>query len=184
MKTYLPLFSQPTHGRYAFIAMAMLFLSGCATQIPVVEEEPAEQVYKTTPEADQHIPVVRYGRYTLVEVDTANSRQDVLQQIVDVTIPISSQKETTSVADAMRYLLLNSGYQLCFSDETRIFNAFPLPLVHQRLGPITLQDALLVLAGPGWQMQIDHFNRQICFTPEAEIPVSAEAEPLLKEISE
>jgi len=84
----------------------------------------------------------------------------------------------------MRYLLLNSGYQLCESDDTRICNCFPLPLAHQHLEPITLKDALLVLAGSGWQIQIDHFNRHVCFTSEAEILIFTEAEPLLKEISE
>lgn len=191
MKTYslLYFFSQPAQWLYVFIATAMLFLSGCATQMSVVDEETAGQICNPPPEKDKNIhviPVIRYGRYTLVEVENPSIRPDVLQQIVDVTIPISVQKKETNVAEAMRYLLLNSGYQLCDSDDTGIFNTFPLPLAHQHLGPMTLQDALMVLAGSGWEMQVEHFSRHICFTPEAKTtaPAKADAEPMLKERSE
>ena len=41
--------------------------------------------------------------------------------------------------------------------------ALPLPAVHLHLGPMTLRDALLTLAGPAWELHADDRARQICF---------------------
>lgn len=187
MKTNIDqfLFLRPVHWWYALIAVAMLLLSGCATQMSTADEEPIKPIQKNTIEFNKNtpIPVVRYGRYTLVEVENIANRQDVFQQIIDVKIPVVAQKDP-SVADGMRYLLINSGYQLCESEDIKVFEQFQLPLTHQRMGPITLKDALLVLVGSGWQMQIDHFSRHVCFMPEIKaqqtnLPIDAAT--LLKE---
>ncbi|MGD8165061.1 hypothetical protein [Pantoea sp. FN0307] len=39
----------------------------------------------------------------------------------------------------------------------------PLPLSQYRLGPMRLEEALKTLAGPGWLMQADVLNREVCF---------------------
>jgi len=44
----------------------------------------------------------------------------------------------------------------------------PLPAAHLYLGPMTLRDALLTLAGPAWDVQVDDRARQICFVPAGE----------------
>jgi type IV pili sensor histidine kinase/response regulator len=41
--------------------------------------------------------------------------------------------------------------------------ALPLPAAHRHLGPMTLRDALLTLAGPAWELHADDRARQICF---------------------
>jgi hypothetical protein len=41
--------------------------------------------------------------------------------------------------------------------------ALPLPAAHLHLGPMTLRDALLTLAGPAWELHADDRARQICF---------------------
>ena len=46
--------------------------------------------------------------------------------------------------------------------------SLPLPAAHLYLGPMTLRDALLTLAGPAWDVQVDDRARQICFVPAGE----------------
>lgn len=131
-----------------------------------IYNEPRSKIIQT-----KQTPVVRYGRYTLVEVGTTSSQQELLNQIIDITIPVSSYKQTTTVSDAMHYVLLNSGYQLCDAEPVSAFSYFKLPLAHRHLGPITLKEALTTLAGNSWQMQVDQQNRLICFTNQAELIV-------------
>jgi type IV pili sensor histidine kinase/response regulator len=73
--------------------------------------------------------------------------------------------------------------------------ALPLPAAHYRLGPVLLRDALLTLAGPVWDLQVDDGERKVCFirslreahTPHEpkppEINRSAESPPLIREVS-
>ncbi|MNE69091.1 hypothetical protein D3C80_1647940 [compost metagenome] len=68
-----------------------------------------------------------------------------------------------SVGDAMRHVLLRSGYQLCEAAEAATLFALPLPAAHLSLGPLMLRDALLTLAGPAWALSVDDLNRQVCF---------------------
>jgi type IV pili sensor histidine kinase/response regulator len=110
-------------------------------------------------------PVVRYGRYTLVELAPASAQQDLLLQVVDVAVP---ETRTATVGDALRHVLLRSGYQLCSSSDIAALNALPLPASHYRLGPLLLRDALLTLAGPAWDLEVDDGARRICFTRAAQ----------------
>ncbi|MBV2205737.1 MAG: PilL N-terminal domain-containing protein [Pseudomonas sp.] len=148
---------------------------GCATPPPSVPDE------VTTP-APEFIPVVRYGRYTLVELTPAAAQQDLLLQVVDVSIPDTLH---ASVGDALRYVLRRSGYQLCAGRETDALQALPLPAAHYHLGPLQLRDALLVLAGPARTLNVDHAARRVCFsrsgdpTPAAETP--SDATPTVEE---
>lgn len=108
------------------------------------------------------VPVVRHGRYTLVEVGPNGAQQDLLQQIVDITLPAA---EDTTVGDALHIVLLRSGYRLCANHEDTIaLSALPLPAVHIPLGPLTLREALEVLAGRGSQLGVDDAAREVCFT--------------------
>src|SRR3546814_8427606 len=69
-----------------------------------------------------------------------------------------------SVGDAMRHVLLRSGYRLCDAAEAATLYALPLPAAHLRLGPLLLRDALLTLAGPAWELSVDAVTRQVCFS--------------------
>ncbi|HHW2894027.1 TPA: integrating conjugative element protein pill, pfgi-1, partial [Pseudomonas aeruginosa] len=53
--------------------------------------------------------------------------------------------------------------------------SLPLPLAHQRLGPMTLRDALLTLAGPAWALHADDQTRQICFIRADDASATAHA---------
>jgi conjugative transfer region protein (TIGR03748 family) len=107
------------------------------------------------------IPLARYGRYTLVELAPAAAQRDLLLQVIDVAIPDTLH---ASVGDAIRHVLLRSGYQLCEGHDANALLTLPLPVAHYRLGPVVLLDALLTLAGPAWDLQIDESRRQVCFT--------------------
>jgi len=136
--------------------------------------------------------VVRYGRYTLVELAPTEAQRNLLLQVVDVTVPDTLH---ATVGDALRHVLQRSGYQLCSGPETDALNALPLPTAHYQLGPIVLRDALLTLAGPAWKLRADDGARRVCFGPaitpadpltllpaslqDAETP--AEAFPLVEE---
>ncbi|MBI0570761.1 integrating conjugative element protein pill, pfgi-1, partial [Pectobacterium parmentieri] len=41
--------------------------------------------------------------------------------------------------------------------------SLPLPAAHLHMGPMTLRDTLLTLAGSAWDMQVDNRVRQVCF---------------------
>jgi len=105
--------------------------------------------------------VARYARYTLVELVPEPAQRDLLQQAVEVSIPPMLD---ASVGDAMRHVLLRSGYRLCDAVEAATLYALPLPAAHLRLGPLMLRDALLTLAGPAWELSVDDLSRQVCFS--------------------
>jgi type IV pili sensor histidine kinase/response regulator len=73
--------------------------------------------------------VARYGRYTLVELVPEPAQRDLLQQVVEVSIPPMLD---ASVGDAMRHVLLRSGYRLCDAEAATLY-ALPLPAAHLRL---------------------------------------------------
>ena len=69
-----------------------------------------------------------------------------------------------TVGDGLRHVLKRSGYGLCQTAHAVIeLYALPLPAVHLHLGPMTLRDALLTLAGPAWELHADDRARQVCF---------------------
>ena len=122
---------------------------------------------------------------------TIKNRVSGALQVVDVEIPGTLG---ATVGDALRHLVLRSGYRLCDEQSTDLL-ALPLPAAHYRLGPLLLRDALLTLAGPVWDLQVDDGERKVCFirslreahTPHEpkppEINRSAEPPPLIREVS-
>lgn len=108
------------------------------------------------------LPVLREGRYTLVEVRATDAQQDLMRQVVNIDLPST---ENAMLGDALHVVLLRSGYRLCVGHEdTQDLAALPLPAVHNPLGPLTLRESLDVLAGRGWQLEVDESIREVCFT--------------------
>jgi len=139
----------------------MALLAGCAGSSPT--KSTGIDGTPQTDEAATLIPVVRYGRYTLVEVRPEVAQQNLLEQIVDISLP---QSIDTTVGDALHIVLQHTGYQLCEPTPVALpLYALPLPAVHWQLGPLTLSDALQTLAGPAWTVEIDHATRRACFSP-------------------
>lgn len=143
------------------LLLATTLAAGCATAPlsppPVVSSQAVESV--ASPPA--YVPVVRYGRYTLVELAPTEAQRDLLLQVVDVAVPETLH---ASVGDALRHVLLRSGYRMCDGHDADALLTLPLPVAHYRLGPVVLRDALLILAGPAWDLQVDDGTRRICFT--------------------
>lgn len=124
--------------------------------------EPAVLVRTIAPEPEPSlIPVARYGRYTLVEMVPEPAQRDLLRQVIEISIPRTLD---ASVGDALRHVLLRTGYRLCDAPDAASLFTLPLPAAHLRLGPLPLRDALLALAGPAWELSVDDASRAVCFT--------------------
>jgi type IV pili sensor histidine kinase/response regulator len=148
--------------RLLALSALMAVLAGCAGSSPTTKPSGVDDTLQTD-EAATVVSVVRYGRYTLVEVRPEAAQQNLLEQIVDISLP---QSIDTTVGDALHIVLQHTGYQLCEPTSVALpLYALPLPAVHWQLGPLTLSDALQTLAGPEWTLTIDHATRRVCFSP-------------------
>lgn len=135
-------------------------IGGCATTH--APSAPSETPVVAAPElSSEFVPVVRYGRYTLIELAPSAAQQDLLLQVVEVSAPDTLQ---ATVADALRHVLQRSGYQLCGGQDTDALGRLPLPAAHYQLGPLFLRDALLTLTGPAWDLRVDDSTRSVCFS--------------------
>lgn len=152
------------HSHLSCLLLAAL-AAGCATPPP-----PPPVPDEVAAPAPEYVPVVRYGRYTLVKLAPTAAQQDLLLQVVDVSIPDTLH---ANVADALRHVLQRSGYQLCNGRETDALGSLPLPAAHYHLGPLQLRDALLTLAGPARTLHVDHSARRVCFIQPLNTPAEA-----------
>jgi conjugative transfer region protein (TIGR03748 family) len=144
------------------LALAASLAAGCATPAPSSPPADSSRAAEPAISPPQYIPVVRYGRYTLVELEPTEVQRDLLLQVIDVSLPDTVQ---ATVAGALNHVLRRSGYRLCSGPETDGLDALPLPAAHYRIGPMVLRDALLTLAGPAWRLHVDEGARVVCFTP-------------------
>ncbi|HAF2162427.1 TPA: hypothetical protein G8N56_004001 [Salmonella enterica] len=157
-----------TLNKYPFFCSGLLLvLAGCAQSPAASSARDAAFSHSLKPAAPADIwqrspEVTREGRYTLVSVKSADAQREPLNQLIDITMPVSL---VSSVGDGFRYLLFQSGYSLCGrygADFAELLNR-PLPAVQRRLGPVRLSEALQVVAGPAWRMTVDEVNREVCF---------------------
>ncbi|EAA2983487.1 hypothetical protein DNY73_18330 [Salmonella enterica subsp. diarizonae] len=157
-----------TLNTYTFFCPGLLLvLAGCAQSPAASSARDTAFSHSLKPAAPADIwqrspEVTREGRYTLVSVKSADAQREPLNQLIDITMPVSL---VSSVGDGFRYLLFQSGYSLCGrygADFAELLNR-PLPAVQRRLGPVRLSEALQVVAGPAWRMTVDEVNREVCF---------------------
>ncbi|WP_117140435.1 PFGI-1 class ICE element type IV pilus protein PilL2 [Pseudomonas amygdali] len=134
-------------------------------------------LYSSGAKAGQE-PMVRYGRYALVNTAPETEQRDLMAQIIDVSIPANMHP---SVQDAMQYVVSRSGYTLCppSTGHVNILFTRPLPAAQYKLGPMSLRNTLQVLAGPAWQVKVNEVTRGVCFVlrpgyqlPETSKPVA------------
>lgn len=149
------------------VAIATTCVTACATSAPPNATPPSIPMAAREPASSPAVPVVRYGRYALIELMPDDSQRDLMQQVIDLTIPATAD---ATVGDALHYVLRRSGYRLCDerADTTAVLYALPLPATHEHLGPITLRAALQLLAGPRWTLFVDDETREVCFAPQPE----------------
>ena len=150
-------------------------LAGCTTtpvDHPLKTQLPLASKATTTPHPDvviltdlnlkRHDPQVKVGRYRVLNAVPTEPQQQLLQVIIHVTLP----EDLQTIRSAVEYLLPRSGYQLVTSTADRDVQqllAKPLPAVHRQLGPMTLQNALAVLVGSAFQLQIDPVHRTVSY---------------------
>ena len=156
------------------LLVAAAALGGCNATAPKAAPPAPEQAGTFAAPAIQEpgpgfVPVLRQGRYTLVELAPSSAQRDLLRQLVQTDFPASRR---VTVGDALGHVLARSGYRLCSSPELTSLQALPLPASHYRMGPMMLRDALLTLSGPGWDLTVDDLGRQVCFTRVAPLVAS------------
>ncbi len=116
-------------------------------------------------------PLVRVGRYATIAPVATPAQANLMQVVVRIHFP----DEITTLRPAFEHILARSGYRLApaLAADPRLETLMraPLPEVHRRLGPITLQRALETLAGPTWVLVADPVHRLVSF--ELAAPYSA-----------
>lgn len=155
------------------LPLISIVLCGCTTASTSSQQAP-EIDRATLASVGQYPPTllhtgftspIRYGRYTLAATSPRADQVDLLSQIIDIRIPDST---SPSVHEATAYVLRHSGYHLCPGDEdVQQLYAHPLPASHYRLGPISVRDALITLAGNAWGPEVNEKARSICFAARA-----------------
>ncbi|TKU73630.1 pilus assembly protein PilL [Citrobacter sp. wls710] len=153
------------------VVLPLLLLAGCSSSpqklllrdaaVPTPSVAVTRNVQTVAPDEYARTPeVVRYDRYLLVSTDPMAAQRDPLSQIIDIRIPSSLRP---IVADALRYILKQSGYSLCATGPANgVLYRQPLPAVQYQLGPMRLRTALQVMAGPAWQLEVDDVQRVVC----------------------
>lgn len=103
------------------------------------------------------------GRYLTVANQALPAQTDPLMQIFQVHFANSVE----TIGDAMCSLLQHSGYSLVdtntLSPAAKALLVKPLPQVDRTLGPMSLQDGLLTLAGKPFGLLLDPVHRLISF---------------------
>ena len=154
---------------YRPIMVALTLIGGCATIVDTAAP-PSTAITEQASTAAQVF--LRQSRYTLIELRPELQQQDLQQQIIDLRIPASA---STTVGNAMHYVLRHSGYRLCEGDPAlATLWALPLPAAHLQLGPLPLNQTLQLLAGSAWPLSVDEHMRQVCFIAA---PLDGEVQP-------
>lgn len=108
------------------------------------------------------IEVIRTGRYQLVATQASLGQRHLLEQTIDVRIPAAM---STTVEDALHHTLRHTGFSLCAAPgpAQRTLYRKPLPAAHYRLGPMPLREALQVLGGDAWELEVEPVAREVCY---------------------
>ncbi|MGH8346295.1 MAG: PilL N-terminal domain-containing protein [Pseudomonas sp.] len=154
----------------------IIALAGCNTPPPAATPTAPEPAVQPAPIPKQTPAVpawVRQDRYTLVSTRPTLEQRQPLYQLINIQIAPALH---ANVGDALRHVLQRSGYTLCpGSVELAVLFNRPLPAVHYQLGPISLLDALTVIGGPTWRLDIDPVHRTVCYAlrlPQPTPPLS------------
>ena len=106
---------------------------------------------------------VRVSRYTVMQAVAAPEQIDLMAVVVRIEFP----SHINTVGEALSHLLERSGYRLASLEASDpalpLLLKNPLPMVHRVLGPVTLRNALNMLAGSVWNLVIDPVNRIVSF---------------------
>lgn len=107
---------------------------------------------------------VTTGRYVTVSDTAIASQSNPLLGTLSITFPDS----VVTVGNAMSYILDNTSYTLIpASSRPKNLAALlnkELPVVDRHMGPITVANALLALAGDEYLLLVDQQHRYVSFS--------------------
>lgn len=149
----------------------MIVLAGCSTPPPAPAPAAPPALPAASPKPKTQLPAwVRQDRYTLVTTRPTLEQRQPLYQLVNVQIAPALH---ATVGEALRHVLQRSGYALC-ADSPAVDRLFrrPLPAVQHQLGPISLLDALTIIGGPAWRLEIEPIDRTVCYALRVPPPAS------------
>lgn len=106
---------------------------------------------------------INIDRYLQAPLTALPEQKNLLQQQVNIIFP----KSVINIKQAINFTLQFTGYRLVNNKHmtkalTYLLN-LPLPVINRHLGPITLKNALMTLAGPSYSLVIDPVHRLISF---------------------
>ncbi len=111
----------------------------------------------------QNESVLSVSRYVDILPGPTNAQRNPMNMVLP---HISFKHNIKSVGQAINYLLSDTGYKLTrHHPDKRVIKLFrlPLPKIHRNMGPLTLSQALTVLAGEPWLLSVDPINRLVSF---------------------
>ena len=116
-----------------------------------------------------HAQTVQTDRYTKVRVNPSLGQISPLDEVTRIVFG----DVVKTVGQAIIEVLDGSGYELRHIKDVyekpidSILMAQPLPEIHRQLGPITIHDALEVLAGEAWHLKTNSLGRELWFVLNA-----------------
>lgn len=147
--------------RLYFIAVTVLPLTACSSG--PVETRPSVPVISASPAP---VEVVHTARYTLIRLAPDEALRYPLRQTASHTLPAPKKgRKDATREDALKIWLDGTGYGLCLpvTDDIRLLYSSPLPDIHRSPGPLRIETALQVIAGPAWTMSVNEITRTVCF---------------------
>lgn len=160
------------HLKLIFLTGIALAITGCAnnqpvpsiTYIPSGPKNPEQLTPDIYPKGafSEPEPVIREGRYRIVSTRPSAEQRDLLAQIIQFQTTNPSATVKSALIDVTR----GSGYRLCKAvpgTAIETLYTLPLPKAHRNIGPVTLRNALQVLAGPAYLVEVDEARRGVCF---------------------
>ncbi len=112
----------------------------------------------TAAQAREAEPAIRTDRYTLAAITPTRAQSNPL----DAVIEIAFSPEIDSVGGALKEVLADTGYTLNETQGvTTTLYQQSLAGVHTHLGPIAVHQALQVLIGSAWQVDVDPILRVV-----------------------
>lgn len=128
---------------------------------------------------------IKTDRYTNVKVSPSVGQLSPLEEVTRIVFG----DDVSTVGEAIVEVLDGTGYELRHIKDVyekpidSILMAQPLPEIHRQLGPITVYDALEVLAGEAWHLKTNVLGRELWFVLNAHYSKDkARLQRLLKEV--
>lgn len=155
------------HFGQSFIALCLAAGNALAdAPATAVHAQPAPSVAGAMPPGPAFADETLVNRYTALSLLPSPADLDPTKVVAQVSFP---RINTKTVGEAIRYLLVRTGYELVDAAQlhpqvTALF-AKRLPDSQRSLGPYQVDTMLGILIGPAFVVATDHANRVISFQP-------------------